>query len=81
MADVLPKLIGWFPAIPSVMTNEIEFYKQRPINIKDGGNLVLISIWFLKKIIVIIIIFKHSWWLTMYREISEHIFAVSKQAE
>ncbi len=27
MAHVLPKLIGWFPAIPSVMTNEIASYK------------------------------------------------------
>ncbi len=27
IADVLPKLIGWFPAIPSVMTNEIASYK------------------------------------------------------
>ncbi len=27
MADVLPKLIGWFPAISSVLTNEIESYK------------------------------------------------------
>ncbi len=28
VADVLPKLIGGFPAIPSVMTNEIVFYKS-----------------------------------------------------
>ncbi len=27
MANVLLKLIGWFPAIPFVMTNEIESYK------------------------------------------------------
>ncbi len=27
MADVLPKLIGWFSAIPSKMTNEIASYK------------------------------------------------------
>ncbi len=27
MADVLPKLIGWLLAIPSVMTNEIVSYK------------------------------------------------------
>ncbi len=27
MADVLPKLIGWFSAIPSVMTNEMASYK------------------------------------------------------
>ncbi len=27
MADVLPKLIGWFPAIPSMMTIEIASYK------------------------------------------------------
>ncbi len=27
MADVLPKLIGWLLAIPSVMNNEIASYK------------------------------------------------------
>ncbi len=27
MAHVLPKLIGWFSAIPSVVTNEIASYK------------------------------------------------------
>ncbi len=27
MAGVLPKLIGWFPAIPPMMTNEIASYK------------------------------------------------------
>ncbi len=28
VADVLPKLIGWFLAIPSVMTNEVASYKS-----------------------------------------------------
>ncbi len=45
VADVLPKLIGWFPAIPSVMTNQIASYKPHHFNIKDGGNLVL-SLWY-----------------------------------
>ncbi len=27
MADVLPKLIGWFSAIPFMMINEIASYK------------------------------------------------------
>ncbi len=28
VADVLPKLIGWFPDILSMMTNEIASYKS-----------------------------------------------------
>ncbi len=28
VADVLPKLIGWFPVIPWVMTNEIASCKS-----------------------------------------------------
>ncbi len=66
----------WWPMI-LYLTN------QQNINIKDGGNLVqvLLSLWFLEKIIVIIIFLKHSWQLTMYMEISEHIFVVRKQAE
>ncbi len=50
------------------------------INIKVGSNLVYLSWWFMEKITIVIIIVKHSQWLTMYREMHEHWFVVSKEA-
>ncbi len=35
--------------------------------------------WFLETITVVIIFLKHSWWLTVYREMSEYIFAKNNQ--
>ncbi len=52
MADVLSKLIGWLPAIPSM---KLRLTNPHSINIKDGGNLVLLSWWFLETITIIII--------------------------
>ncbi len=77
----LPKLIGWFPAIPSVMTNDIASYKSAEYSQRWWQSCSSqLRFCFQETITVLIIFLKHSWWLTMYRELSEQIFAKSKQA-
>ncbi len=70
MADVLPKLIGWFTAIPSVMTNEIASYKSAKHYFQRWRQSCFSQLrwWFLETITVVIICLKHSWWLMMCRE-------------
>ncbi len=79
VAYLLPKLIGWVSAIPSLMTNEIASYKSAKHYFQRWPQSCSSQLrwWFLETIIIVIIFLKHSWWLTMYREMSKHIFAVS----